>query len=137
MATTGTVLAKNMAMYFTGTPVLLTCQTDASISMSTNMFETTCKDSGAWAEPRPGTKSWTASGTANLAFDATYGIDELFAAWTAQTEIAVLFQTSVSGDSEFSGSGYISSLEVTSNGNDEAVTFSYQLDGAGSLAFAS
>ena len=137
MATTGTVLAKNMAIYFTGSPTVLTCQTNASISMSTNMFETTCKDSGAWAEPRPGTKSWTASGEANLAFDATYGMDELFAAWDDQTELSVVFQTGVSGDSKFSGSGYLSTLEVTSNGNDEAVTFSFQLDGAGALTFAS
>lgn len=134
MATTGTVLAKNMAMYFTGSETLLSCQTNASISMSTNMFETTCKDSGAWAEPRPGTKSWTASGEANLAFDATYGIAELHTAWYGQTEIAVTFQTGTNGDIAFVGSGYISSLEITSNGNDEAVTFSYQLDGAGELA---
>lgn len=133
MATTGTVLAKNMAMYLTGSETLITCQTNALISMSTNMFETTCKDSGAWAEPRPGTKSWTASGEGNVAFDATYGIEELHALWYNQTEVAVLFQTGTSGDTGFSGSGYISSLEVTSNGNDEAVTFSYQIDGAGAL----
>lgn len=133
MATTGTVLAKNMAMYWTGSDTVLTCQTNASISMSTNMFETTCKDSGAWAEPRPGTKSWTASGEANLAFDATYGIDDLFPLWYNQTEVTVTFQTDVAGDTKYTGSGYISSLEITSNGNDEAVTFSYQLDGAGAL----
>lgn len=129
-------MAKNMAVYTGGTPTIITCQTNASISMATNMFETTCKDSGAWAEPRPGTKSWTASGEGQLAFDAANGFSALFTAWTGQTSIAVVFQTGVTGDQKYSGSGYISSLELTSSGNDEAVTFSYQIDGAGALAEA-
>lgn len=134
MPTTGTVLAKNMALYVGATPTIITCQTEASISMSTSMFETTCKDSGAWADQRPGTKSWRALGTANLAFDATNGFEELWDSWVAGTSIACVFQTGTIGDLKFSGTGYISSLELTSNGNDEAVTFSFEITGAGALA---
>lgn len=134
MATTGTVLAKNMKMYVGATAI--TCQTDASISMSTNMFETTCKDSAANSAFLPGSKSWTASGSGNLAFDATYGAEELFATWDAQTSMSIVFQTAVTGDKKYSGSAYITSLNINSSGNDEAVTFDYELQGTGALAEA-
>jgi len=134
MPTTGTVLAKNMAIYIGA--VKITCQTNASISMETAMFNTTCKDSGAWGEQRPGTKSWSASGEANLAFDATYGFSQLFDAWTAGTAVTVVFQTGVTGDKKYSGSAYITSLELTSDGNDTAVTFSFELQGVGPLVEA-
>lgn len=123
-----------MKMYVGATAI--TCQTDASISMSTNMFETTCKDSAANSAFLPGSKSWTASGSGNLAFDATYGAEELFAAWDAQTSMSIVFQTAVTGDKKYSGSAYITSLNINSSGNDEAVTFDYELQGTGALAEA-
>jgi predicted secreted protein len=137
MPTTGTVLAKNMAFY-TGstTPVLITCQTNASLSQTTNMFETTCKDAGAWGAQQPGVKNWTASGEGLLAFSATNGYTVLWDAWNNQTAVSIVFQTGVTGDTKFSGTGYISSLELTSNGNDEAVTFSFEITGSGALAKA-
>lgn len=126
-----TILAKNMKMYVGTTAI--TCQTDAAISMSTNMFETTCKDSTATAEFQPGAKSWTASGAGNLDFSATYGFEELFAAWDTQASMAVVFQTGTTGQKKYSGSGYLSSLSLNSNGNDEAVTFDYEIQGTGAL----
>lgn len=123
-----------MKMYVGATAI--TCQTDASISMSTNMFETTCKDSAANSAFLPGSKSWTASGSGNLAFDAIYGAEELFAAWDAQTSMSIVFQTAVTGDKKYSGSAYITSLNINSSGNDEAVTFDYELQGTGALAEA-
>lgn len=134
MPTTGTVLAKAMKIYTGGTPAAVTCQTNGSISLNTAMFDTTCKDSGAWAENRPGTKSWTASGEGLLAFDATNGFSQLFTAWSAQTEVDVVFQTGVTGDKKYSGKAYITSLELTSDGNDTAVTFSYEMEGNGAIA---
>jgi predicted secreted protein len=136
MATVGTVLAKNMSIFTGGTPAVITCQTNASLSLQTNLFSTTCKSSGAWAANQPGVKSWTASGEGNLAFDATNGWSQLFAAWTNQTAVAIVFQTGVTGDKKYSGSSYISSLELTSSGTDEAVTFSYELTGDGALTEA-
>lgn len=135
--TSGTVLAKNMAVYHSDSPdVLITCQVDATLTMSTNTFETTCKDSGAWGEPRPGTKSWTMTGTGNFAEDATYGFNELIALWDAQTASEFVFTTGETGDTEYYGTGYITDLELTSAGNDAAVTFSYTLTGAGALTYA-
>lgn len=136
MATVGTVLAKNMAFYTGATPTIIACQTNASISMSTNMFSTACKDSGADDAQFPGLKSWSASGEGNLAFDATNGWSALFAAWKNQTVVALVFQTGVTGDKKYSGNTYISSLELNSSGNDEAVTFSFELTGTGALVEA-
>lgn len=136
MPTTGTILAKNFAFYTGGTPIIVTCQTNASISMSTNMFSTACKDSGGWDAKQPGLKSWTGSGEGNLAFDATNGFEELFAAWTNETVVALVFQNAVVGDKKYSGNTYVSSLELTSSGNDEAVTFSFELQGTGALTEA-
>lgn len=136
MPSTGTILAKTMAFYTGGTPVIITCQTNASISMSTNMFSTACKDVGAWDDQKPGQKSWTGSVEGNLAFDATNGFSTLFAAWTNQTVVALVFQNAVTGDKKYSGNCYISSLELNSSGNDEAVTFSCELTGSGALTEA-
>jgi len=135
--TTGTVLAKNMAIYKGGSPdTLITCQVDATMSLSTQTFETTCKDSGAWSEPRPGTKSWTMSGTGNYADDATYGFKDLQTLWSDQTEAEFVFSTGAVDDTEYYGNGYVTELELTSQGNDAAVTFSFTVTGAGSLTAA-
>jgi len=131
-----TVLAKNMKLYTGATPAAITCQVDASISTSTNMFETTCKDSSAVSEFLPGAKSWTASVTGNVDFAATNGVEELFTAWTNQTSVALVFQTGTVGDAKYSGSGYVSSLQIQSSGNDEAVTFSAEFQGTGALTQA-
>lgn len=137
MPTTGTILAKTFAFYTgSGTPIILTCQTNASISMSTNMFSTACKDAGAWDAQQPGLKSWTGSAEGNFAFDATNGFEELFAAWTNQTVVPLVMQNAVTGDKKYSGSTYISSLELNSSGNDEAVTYSVEFTGTGALVEA-
>lgn len=136
--TVGTVLAKNMKMYFGATA--LTCQVDVSISGSTNMFETTCKDSGANSAFLPGTKSWTASGSANFADDATLGFNTattgIFDKWDDQASVSIVFQTGATGDTKWSGTGYISSWTLNSNGNDEAVTYDFEIQGTGALAMA-
>jgi predicted secreted protein len=134
MATTGTVLAKNMKIYVGANAI--TCQVNATLNQSTEMFDTTCKDSSANAANLPGTKSWSISGTANLAFDATYGYEDLWDAWDGQTSVTPIFQTAVSGDLKFSGDAYISELSLTSDGNDAAVTFDFTLTGTGALTKA-
>lgn len=134
MATPGTVLAKYLKMYVGATAV--TCQVDASMNFNTNMIQTTCKDSAANAAVLPGEKSWEASVSGNLAYDATYGWSQLFAAWDGQTLLMLVFQTGVAGDKKLTGSAYINSLTKTSSGNDEAVTFECGLTGTGAVVEA-
>lgn len=135
--TSGTVLAKNLALYAGGSPdELITCQIDATLTRSTNTFETTCKDSGAWAEPRPGTKSWTMTGTGNFAEDASFGYHELVARWDAQSSNEYVLSTGETGDVEEYGNAYVTEIEKTSSGNDAAVTFSFTLTGHGAITAA-
>jgi hypothetical protein len=136
--TAGTILAKNMKLYSGATA--FTCQVDASMAMSTNMFETTCKDSAANAAFLPGNKSWTASVTGNLAFDATLGFSTtttgLFDLWDDQTVVSLVFQDGVVDDTSYAGDAYISSLSLESSGNDNAVTFSAEFTGTGAITQA-
>jgi hypothetical protein len=134
MATAGTVLAKYLKMYVGS--IAITCQVDASVSLSTNMIQTTCKDSGADAAVLPGEKSWEMSVTGNLAYDATYGWNELLTAHQNQTLLVLVLQTGVTGDKKLTGSAYINSLSQTSSGNDEAVTFDAGFTGTGALVSA-
>lgn len=134
MATTGTVLAKNMKI-FVGSNAI-TCQLNASLSCSTNMFQTTCKDSAANSTFLPGAKEWTISGSANFAFDSTYGFEDLWDSWDAQTTITPIFQTGTTGDLKWSGSAYISELNATSDGVDAAVEYDVTFQGSGALAKA-
>lgn len=136
--TVGTVLAKNMKMYFGATA--LTCQVDATLSGSTNMFETTCKDSAANASFLPGSKSWTASVSANFADDATLGFNTtttgVFDKWDDQATVSLVFQTAATGDTKWSGTAYVSSWELASNGIDDPVTYNVELQGTGALTMA-
>lgn len=134
MPTTGTVLAKNMKIYVGATAI--TCQLNASISQSTNMFQTTCKDSAANSSFLPGAKEWTISGSANFSFDATYGYEDLWDIWDAQTTVTPIFQTGVTGDLKWSGSSYISELNATSDGVDAAVEYDVSFQGTGTLTKA-
>jgi predicted secreted protein len=131
-----TVLAKNMKLYSGATPTAFTCQVDASISLSTNTFETTCKDSAANAEYLAGTKSWTASVSGLLDYAATNGWEEMFTAWTNSTTVALVFQTGTVGDKKYSGSAIITSMNLNSSGNDEAVTWDCEFQGTGALTEA-
>lgn len=115
--------------------VEVTCQTNAEINMSTETFDTTCKDSGAWSEPRPGTKSWTASGEFNVDNAAALGAKQFFNGWDSQVLVDIIFGTGSSF--EYEGSGYITSLTTSSQGNDAAVTGTFEITGAGPLTYAS
>lgn len=135
--TVGTVLAKNMAIYVGGSPdVIITCQIDATLSMSTATFDTTCKSSGAWGDSNAGTKTWSMSGTGNFADDATNGFLDLQAIWVAGSTNEFVMSTGAVGDTEHYGDGIVTELELTSSGNDAAVTFSYTVTGKGALTSA-
>lgn len=134
MPTTGTVLAKNMKIYVGATAI--TCQLNASMSCSTNTFQTTCKDSAANSEFLPGAKEWTISGSANFSFDATYGFEDLWDIWSAQSVVVPIFQTAVTGDLKWSGNSYISELNATSDGVDAAVEYDVTFQGTGALTKA-
>lgn len=134
MPTTGTVLAKNMKLFISTTAI--TCQVNAQMSCSTNMFQVTCKDSAANSDFLPGAKEWSMSGSLNFAFDATYGFEDLWDAWNSQSTVTPIFQTGVTGDLKWSGSSYVEELNLTSDGIDAAVEADFTFRGTGVLVKA-
>lgn len=131
MPTTGIVNSRIMVIKL-GTAVV-SCLTDASLSLSQEFRDTTCKDSGGFNNILPAKRSWEISGTALFSYDGTTTFDDFFALWNAQTLATLVFGTTVTGDKIYSGSGYLASLSVTSSGTDENVTFEFSITGTGTL----
>lgn len=132
MATAGTIKAKLLKIYTGGTPAAITCLTNAELTVTNELREISCKDTGIYQEFLPDTQTWTISGEALAAFDATNGIDEISTIVLAQTETAVVFQTGVTGDTKWSGDVYFTSFNVT-GGNTGNATFSFEGQGTGQL----
>lgn len=136
MATTGTVNSKLLKMQVASdgaTPVTITCQTNAEITINNEMFDVTCKDSGQWKEVLPGQSNFSISGELYVAYDAANGHDEILTLALAQTRVNWIFGTGVSGDTKLSGDGYFSSNGITSSGTNEGVTMSYEITGTGAI----
>lgn len=115
------------------TPVTITCQTDAELSINNEMFDVTCKDSGQWKEVLPGMTSASISGTLFVAYDATNGHDEILTQAINQTRVNWIFGTGVSGDTKLSGDGYFTGTTITSSGQNEGVTMSYEIEVSGAI----
>lgn len=135
MATAGTIKAKLLKIYTGGTPAAITCLTNAELNITNELREISCKDSGIYQEFLPDTQTWTMSGEAWAAFDATNGIDEISTAVLGQTSTAVVFQTAVTGDTKWSGNVYFTNFTVTA-GNTGNASFSFEAQGTGQLTQA-
>lgn len=89
--------------------------TSASMSLSMDAPEATTKDSGGFQEVIAGVKSGEISFDGLVAYDTVSGIqigdvaDDLLAG----TEVTWEFSTDVTGDNKYTGSGYISAVEIT------------------------
>lgn len=132
MATSGIIKSQLVKISAGGTAI--TCLTNATLSMSTDMRDTTCKDSNDFTDHLPATKSWTMAGDAWYSTDGANGASTLFGYWNNSTLVAIVYGSSVAGDKKYSGSGYITSLEFTSpGGTNENCAFSFEFTGAGAL----
>ena len=106
-------------------------QTDSEISFEGEMDEITTKDStGNWKEFTPGLKGWTVSLSGNYDPTATEGADEAIDELIAGTSATVLFTTGVSGNREFTGTGYVSSVNTSAPLSGPA-TYSIEIQGTG------
>ena len=132
MATTGIVNSTLIAIKVGST--LITCQTDATVSMTQEFRDTTCKDSSSWSNILPAKRSWEMSGSALFSYDGAYNFSALFALYSGQTSSTVKWGTTVSGDKIYSGSAYLSSLSGASSGSDENVTCDFTFTGSGAIA---
>ena len=115
MPTTGVINSKLMKLY-TGTApgTAITCQTDASLSVTNETRDITCKDSGQWKESLYAQTSWEISGSALVSWDGTNSAEEISAFVLGQTTTTVAFKTAISGDPIWSGSVLWTSFEISS-----------------------
>lgn len=132
MATTGVVNSKLMKLKFDG--AFITCQTNASLSVTNGTRQTTCKDSGQWEEFLYGQTNWTMSGDALFSYDAAQGGVDVYDVAAGQTLVDVVYGTGVSGDIGWTGEALVTEWSIDSPTQNENVTFAYTLQGTGQLA---
>jgi len=133
--TTGVVNTKLLKWYVGSTAI--TCQTDGTLSLTSDTRDTTCKDSGQWKEALYGQTGWELSGTALGSYDGTMSLHQLTALIIAQTVSTVSFKTAVSGDDIFTGTVIWTKMDVTSAGTNQNVNISYTGMGTGALVQSS
>ena len=115
--------------YNAGVP--LTLEMEVSVSASLDTIETTDKDSAGWKTFTDGDKSWTASGSANLDWDAAENITQTYTDFVAGTAVA-LDIGSANNSKFYSGNGIINSFNFEGPRNALA-TFSFEVQGTGAL----
>jgi len=141
MATNGVINGTKFGVYAAGTKIAYA--TSASISMNHNLRDTSTKDSGGWRDQLEGQRDWEVSVEGMLLFvDSSGGaiagltMNELFTSYIAtRTEVTVKFSTEVTGDVEWSGQAFLTSLSADAP-NEDSSTWSGSFSGTGALAQA-
>lgn len=133
MPTTGVVNSKLMKISTGATPVAITCQTNAELTVTNGTRQTTCKDSGQWEEFLYAQTNWSLSGEALFSYDATNGAEDIYDIAAGQTTVNIVYGTGVTGDTKWSGTCLVTEWKVGSPTQNENVTVSYTLQGTGAL----
>ena len=128
MPTTGTVDGNVVGIFVDDT--LIACATSATLDLSTNMTDSTCKDNNGQEQVKPAQKTWGMSLDGMFAFDSAYGWVDLFEAWEGGTLLTLKWGTDVVGDTSYSGEAYIESLSASAPVN-EVVTYNVSFKGTG------
>jgi len=128
-----------------GDSKLVACATSATFSLNNATFEASCKSSstaGALDDASvrhlgAGQQSWSmgVDGLVDLAASHAdeEGYVDLVQLALDRTQITVVFSDGTAGNKQYSGSGYISSVEATAS-VDDFVTYSCSIEGTGTLA---
>lgn len=109
--------------------------TSNSLTFDHSTRDASTKDSAGWKESLEGQKSFSGSAEGFFDEDAVYGYEQLFDSFAAREQVSVTWTTDVTGDTEYSGECYITSLEKT-DGLEESSTFSVSLEGTGAITKA-
>ena len=130
MATTGKIKGRNWDLSWNGTVI----DHLTSVSFDTDMGEidvTSYDSTSNYRAILDGTKSWNASCTAHVAFDATEGFDEVLSDFNTAASGTMLLTTGVTGDSTISGTAYCK-LSV-SGAQDGVVEMTISFSGTGPI----
>lgn len=121
---------RNIRIYVDTYPVA--CAQSGTFTINKDMIDVTCKDSSGNYEVIPGQVSWEGSCDGVIDFSSTFGYNEAATKLLAGTAVTLKWSTEVSGDVEFTGSAYLTSVEA-SGGTNEAATLSISFQGTGAL----
>ena len=131
----GTDLILKVSPASAGTPVKLMHSQNVSLSMNIDTIDISTKDSAGFRDLLGGQKSFSLSADGLMDFDATAGdtdVQELFTQALARTEVDFVFGIDDASLYNMSGSGFITSIEVT-GGTEDAPTYSCTIEGTGAL----
>jgi TP901-1 family phage major tail protein len=109
--------------------------TNASLSISMETRDTSNKDSAGFRELLSGQRSWSLAGDGLVVYSLTGadGFHDLFGYWNNRTNLYVKFGSVSGGEKNYSGRGFITSLDQEAGVEDNA-TFSFSFEGTGALA---
>lgn len=116
MPTTGVFNGTNLILKVIsdgGTLATLGHTTSATLSLSNDTPEATTKDSSGFQEIIAGVISGEISFEGLVAYDDAAGADEISTYLLGRTKVDWSFATGVTGDTLYSGEGFISSCEVS------------------------
>lgn len=115
MATSGIFNGSLLSIKVDGNKILNS--TSCSLSLSADTPEATTKDSGGFQELIVGVKSGEISFEGLVAYDSGSGsqIGDISDELISGAEVTWEFSTDVSGDDKYSGTGFISSIEITAD----------------------
>lgn len=131
MATLNVINSTNYAVYSDGTKIAKS--TDASISLNHEPRDITNKDSAGWRELLEGLRSGSASAGGFYAYDAAFGLDDLFAIWTGRTTTVIKASTGVTADQLITGTAYVTNLEISSPGAEDNVSWTANFEFTGAV----
>ena len=115
------------------TTVIANC-TDASISITHDLRDITTKDSAGFRELNEGLRSFSISASALYETDAENDFQSLYDTYIGtRTKIYWKMAEDDAGGIVLSVCGYISSLELTSPGAEDNVSFSLTIEGSGEI----
>ena len=115
MATSGIFNGSLLSIKVDGNKILNS--TSCSLSLSADTPEATTKDSNGFQDLIVGVKSGEISFEGLVAYDSGSGsqIGDISDELISGTQVTWEFSTDVSGDDKYSGTGFISSIEITAD----------------------
>lgn len=110
--------------------------TKVSMSIGRSMIDVTTKDSNHWKEVLPGLKDGKFTFEGILDFAASgYSPSSLFTALDAGTSLAFILYDAISGDKQYTASGYLNKFDINT-GTEDAATFSLEATVTGTVTQA-
>jgi hypothetical protein len=119
------------------TPVAIACQQETDFEVSSELVETSCKDTGSFAQFRPGKKSASAN-VSGIIMTPAGSADPatLLNAAVAGTLLTVEVSSSEAGVPALEGSCYVENYSQSGSGIGNPVTFSATLKFSGTFTVA-